>query len=106
MPIDDKEYTRIWSQWLKTEDGKSYRAGWGDYVSLLQAERGRVWCYERMIERMESELIQLRAHNAELSAGLIVGTTYNSGGTHKLVLWQHPIPATGARLRGDGDTED
>lgn len=47
-----KEYTRLWSQWLKTDDGKNYDPG----ELENQLHRGRIWCYERIMEQLESEL--------------------------------------------------
>lgn len=58
------EFTALWNEWLKTDGGKDYQAGWGDYATRWRAERGRFWVLERMLERREHEIARLKAELA------------------------------------------
>jgi hypothetical protein len=42
------ESIRLWDEWLRTEDGRRYEAGWGDDENRLRALRGRAWVLERL----------------------------------------------------------
>lgn len=60
------EFTRLWNQWLKTDDGKAYEAGWGDFANRWHAERGKVWVYQRMIEARDQEIKRLMEERRQL----------------------------------------
>lgn len=56
-PHDNKsEFTLLWNEWLTTDDGKSYEAGWSDFANRWHAERGKAWVYERMIEARDERI--------------------------------------------------
>ncbi len=50
-----EERIRLWNEWLKTEDGKGYEAGWGDDWSRAHADRGRAWVEARIAEGASRE---------------------------------------------------
>lgn len=58
------EFTALWNEWLKTDGGKDYQAGWGYYESRRYEELGRVWVLERMLDHREHEIARLKAELA------------------------------------------
>jgi hypothetical protein len=56
-----KESRALWNEWLKTEDGRGYGAGWGDYQNQLHAARGHQYVAEKMIASRDARIAQLLA---------------------------------------------
>lgn len=61
MPTDSPEYIALWNEWLKTEVGRGYEAGWGDHHNRLLAARGLKWVHERMIVARDEQIARLRS---------------------------------------------
>lgn len=57
-----QEEITLWNEWLHTDGGRGYEAGWGDHASRDHAERGKAWVAGRIAERriQEAEIARLR----------------------------------------------
>lgn len=58
------EFTSLWNDWLKSDQGKGYEAGWTDHASRWHAAHGVMWVYEQMLDRREHEIAKLKAELA------------------------------------------